>query len=63
MSEASQDFALYEASVSEEGGVVKQKRLPDSMQNLAERIGKKACLFGPLTVIFRLECLMGNVQI
>ncbi|XP_069992799.1 uncharacterized protein PDZ-GEF isoform X12 [Penaeus vannamei] len=34
----SSNYALYEVSVTEEG-LTKQKRLPDSLQNLAERIG------------------------
>lgn len=34
----SSNYALYEVSVTEEG-ITKTKRLPDSMQNLAERIG------------------------
>ncbi|MCL4137815.1 UNVERIFIED_CONTAM: hypothetical protein GTU68_020311, partial [Idotea baltica] len=43
ITEPSQNFALYEVSVPEgvacEQSVVKQKRLPDGLQNLAERIG------------------------
>lgn len=35
----SSNYALYEVTVTEEG-ILKQKRLPDSLQNLAERIGK-----------------------
>lgn len=31
-------FSLCEVSVAE-GGIIKQKRLPDQLQNLAERIG------------------------
>ena len=31
-------YALYEVTVTEEG-IRKQKRLPDNLQNLAERIG------------------------
>ncbi|XP_066987229.1 uncharacterized protein PDZ-GEF isoform X4 [Macrobrachium rosenbergii] len=34
----SSNYALYEVTVTEEG-ITKQKRLPDSLQNLAERIG------------------------
>lgn len=36
--ESSSNFSLCEVSVGE-GGMVKQRRLPDQMQNLAERIG------------------------
>ncbi|GAB0092081.1 rap guanine nucleotide exchange factor 2 [Sergentomyia squamirostris] len=39
--ETSSNFSLCEVSVGE-GGMVKQKRLPDQMQNLAERIGLSA---------------------
>lgn len=35
----SSNYALYEVSETEEG-ITKTKRLPDSMQNLAERIGE-----------------------
>ncbi|KAK7067439.1 Rap guanine nucleotide exchange factor 2, partial [Halocaridina rubra] len=34
----SSNYALYEVTVTEEG-ITKQRRLPDSLQNLAERIG------------------------
>lgn len=36
--ETSNKFSLCEVSVSE-GGIIKQRRLPDQLQNLAERIG------------------------
>lgn len=39
--ETSSNFSLCEVSVGE-GGMIKQKRLPDQMQNLAERIGLAA---------------------
>lgn len=39
--ETSSNFSLCEVSVGE-GGMIKQKRLPDQMQNLAERIGLSA---------------------
>uniref|UniRef100_A0A1B0CL51 Putative camp-regulated guanine nucleotide exchange factor n=1 Tax=Lutzomyia longipalpis TaxID=7200 RepID=A0A1B0CL51_LUTLO len=39
--ETSSNFSLCEVSVGE-GGMVKQRRLPDQMQNLAERIGLSA---------------------
>lgn len=38
ITEPSWHFSLCEVSVSE-GGIIKQKRLPDQLQNLAERIG------------------------
>lgn len=38
MTESSSHFSLCEVSVAE-GGIIKQKRLPDQLQNLAERIG------------------------
>ncbi|XP_014252109.1 rap guanine nucleotide exchange factor 2 isoform X4 [Cimex lectularius] len=38
ITEQSWHFSLCEVSVSE-GGIIKQKRLPDQLQNLAERIG------------------------
>uniref|UniRef100_A0A1B6CBW2 Rap guanine nucleotide exchange factor 2 n=2 Tax=Clastoptera arizonana TaxID=38151 RepID=A0A1B6CBW2_9HEMI len=38
MTEPSSHFSLCEVSVAE-GGIIKQKRLPDQLQNLAERIG------------------------
>ena len=38
----SSNYALYEVTVTEEG-IHKQKRLPDSLQNLAERIGELSC--------------------
>jgi Rap guanine nucleotide exchange factor 2 len=38
MTESSSNFSLCEVSVAE-GGFVKQRRLPDTLQNLAERIG------------------------
>lgn len=39
--ETSSNFSLCEVSVGE-GGMIKQRRLPDQMQNLAERIGLSA---------------------
>lgn len=39
--ETSSNFSLCEVSVGE-GGMIKQRRLPDQMQNLAERIGLAA---------------------
>lgn len=38
ITEPSSNYSLCEVSVAE-GGIVKQKRLPDQLQNLAERIG------------------------
>ncbi|XP_023318481.1 rap guanine nucleotide exchange factor 2-like isoform X13 [Trichogramma pretiosum] len=38
ITESSSNFSLAEVSVGE-GGMIKQKRLPDQLQNLAERIG------------------------
>ncbi|XP_033323522.2 rap guanine nucleotide exchange factor 2 isoform X12 [Megalopta genalis] len=38
ITESSSNFSLAELSVGE-GGMIKQRRLPDQMQNLAERIG------------------------
>lgn len=38
ITEPSNSFSLCEVSVAE-GGIVKQRRLPDQLQNLAERIG------------------------
>lgn len=38
ITEQSSNYSLYEVSVSE-GGIIKQRRLPDQLQNLAERIG------------------------
>lgn len=35
---ASTDWSLCECTVTQ-GGVIKQRRLPDDMQNLAERMG------------------------
>lgn len=37
MSEPSWHFSLCEVSVSE-GGIIKNKRLPDQLQNLAENL-------------------------
>lgn len=39
--ESSSNFSLCEVSVGE-GGMIKQRRLPDQLQNLAERIGLSA---------------------
>ena len=36
--DVSSNYALYEVTVSDQN-IVKQKRLPDNLQNLAERIG------------------------
>lgn len=38
ITESSSNFSLAEVSVGE-GGMIKQRRLPDQLQNLAERIG------------------------
>nr|XP_018902577.1 PREDICTED: rap guanine nucleotide exchange factor 2 isoform X3 [Bemisia tabaci] len=38
ITEPSSNFSLCEVSVAE-GGIIKQRRLPDQLQNLAERIG------------------------
>ncbi|XP_034934295.1 rap guanine nucleotide exchange factor 2-like isoform X2 [Chelonus insularis] len=38
ITESSSNFSLAEVSVAE-GGMIKQRRLPDQLQNLAERIG------------------------
>lgn len=38
MTDSSSNFSLCEVSVAE-GGIIKQRRLPDQLQNLAERIG------------------------
>lgn len=38
ITELSSNYSLYEVSVPE-GGAIKQRRLPDQLQNLAERIG------------------------
>jgi Rap guanine nucleotide exchange factor 2 len=38
ITEQSSNFTLCEVTVAE-GGFVKQRRLPDALQNLAERIG------------------------
>ena len=38
ITESSSLFSLCEVSVAE-GGIIKQRRLPDQLQNLAERIG------------------------
>jgi Rap guanine nucleotide exchange factor 2 len=38
ITETSQNFTLCEVTVAE-GGIVKQRTLPDQLQNLAERIG------------------------
>ena len=38
ITDPSSRFSLCEVSVAE-GGIIKQRRLPDQLQNLAERIG------------------------
>jgi Rap guanine nucleotide exchange factor 2 len=38
ITDPSSHFSLCEVSVAE-GGIIKQRRLPDQLQNLAERIG------------------------
>lgn len=47
----SSNYALYEVSVTEEG-LTKQKRLPDSLQNLAERIGMALIMMNEACFLF-----------
>lgn len=46
ITDPSSRFSLCEVSVAE-GGIIKQRRLPDQLQNLAERIGLSSRSVGP----------------
>ncbi|XP_050430519.1 rap guanine nucleotide exchange factor 6 isoform X2 [Adelges cooleyi] len=57
ITEPSSNFSLCEVSVSE-GGIIKQRRLPDQLQNLSERIGLSSRYY--LKNVGNTETLVGD---